>query len=237
MIIKCLNLKDMDTDRYQLFLSVVSEMRRRNAGKYYRKEDAYRCVCAEVLLQACIFETTGKLENFDLTLNSFGKPYVLGMRHFFFNLSHAGEWVVIAYGGRELGIDVEKVRDNMDGIVDSCYGKKEKEYVSFGDFETRNERATEIWTMKESYVKYKGIGLSLEFSSFDVKEDEFLSTEGEQKSKFFIKTWKLAADYYVSVCCEEKIIRIDKLSIDDMSDFVLKQQNNVALKKRKHIIH
>ena len=224
MIIKCLNIRNMDEDKYRILWNAVPEEKKRSAEKFYHKEDAYRSICAEILIRFCIHETTGTLSFFDMKRNAYGKPYISGIEDFCFNLSHAGEWVVIAYGRKEVGIDVEMMRTDMTGIVNSCYGKSEKAYIFSAEGREKDERAIEIWTMKESYVKYRGMGLSLEFDSFDVKEME------KNGIPCFFRTWRLPGGYYMTVCGEETDIRIEQASPEDLIRFAgLKDDKELIL--------
>ena len=45
-----------------------------------------------------------------LEKNENGKPTVQGHPAFYFNLSHAGDYVVLAHGDVPLGVDIEQIR-------------------------------------------------------------------------------------------------------------------------------
>ena len=60
MIINCLNISELSIDSYQLFRNEVSRERRRKADRFRFMIDAYRSVCAELLLQYSLFEATNQ---------------------------------------------------------------------------------------------------------------------------------------------------------------------------------
>lgn len=86
-----------------------------------------------------------------------------------FNMSHSGDYVVIAVSQSPVGVDIEYKSKNHLSVAKRCF--HEKEYQSILSHETEKEQAKrflEIWTMKEAYVKCSGQGMSVPFNSFDV---------------------------------------------------------------------
>jgi phosphopantetheinyl transferase len=64
---------------------------------------------------------------FVLTRGSHGKPYIAGpgaVRHLRFNLAHSGAMAVVAVSdGREVGVEIERVRPDIDiaGLARLCF--------------------------------------------------------------------------------------------------------------------
>jgi 4'-phosphopantetheinyl transferase len=100
----------------------------------------------------------------------FGKPFVRGtaMR---FNLSHSNGWAVYGFAvGREVGIDIEKVRPEFAGmdIAERYFSKTEQMELRQVAPESQPEAFFLCWTRKEAYVKAHGEGLQIPLNSFDV---------------------------------------------------------------------
>ncbi len=100
-----------------------------------------------------------------------GKPVLAGHAEPQFNLSHSGEWVLIAVArGRRVGVDVERERDDTDS------GEIARRYFSANEADTFNRLPPEAqpeaffrcWTRKEAYIKARGDGLSFPLDQFDV---------------------------------------------------------------------
>lgn len=216
-----MNLQGINSEIYQQFRNEVSEKRRKKSDKFYFIEDSYRSICAELLLQFCLYEVSGNYMPIELSYNDFGKPYMKN-RVFLYNISHSGDWVVLAYGEREVGIDVEKVKDRMDEIAEMCFTEQEKEYVYAVENRERNERITEIWTLKESYLKYKGTGLTTELQHFSVNKTDgtVINQMGKVEKKLIFKTWGLEDEYYLSICAEKEEISVCKIDIEELNIFV-----------------
>jgi 4'-phosphopantetheinyl transferase len=89
-----------------------------------------------------------------------------------FNLTHSHGLALLAVTrGREVGVDVERVRDmERDGELLAERFFSESETASLRSLPARHrlEAFFHCWTRKEAYIKAKGQGLSLPLEQFDV---------------------------------------------------------------------
>lgn len=88
-----------------------------------------------------------------------------------FNLSHSHGLAMIAFClGREVGVDLEKIRPEvaLEGIEDIFFSPKEKEELASLPSTLRPEAFFLGWTRKEAYVKAHGEGLQASLQDFDV---------------------------------------------------------------------
>jgi 4'-phosphopantetheinyl transferase len=98
-----------------------------------------------------------------------------------FNVSHSGEWVVLAFGrGRQLGVDVEKIQCEMDVLSIASRYFTPDEAESIGAADDVHALFFHYWARKEAYVKALGSGLFRELSSFSVPQED-----GEKNGWFF----------------------------------------------------
>ncbi len=119
-----------------------------------------------------------------------GKPFLSG-GSYFFNISHTGGCIFIAFSDSEIGIDAEIRRVYDRKIASKCFSSAE---LSLLDNASDKDGAfTRIWTRKEAYVKYTGQGIDLslfrDIDSFDrrirtvsVKDRYTLSVFSEKES-------------------------------------------------------
>lgn len=134
---------------------------------------------AGLMLQEAVESELGlKPENIRIIRGKNGKPYIEGYEDFCFNLSHSGDYVALVYGDRQLGIDMEQlkqknIRERDIKVAKRCFTETECAYVTGGD----EESFFEIWTMKESYLKYTGQGISVPLNSFEVNPGEMAAYE------------------------------------------------------------
>ncbi len=86
-----------------------------------------------------------------------------------FNISHSGELVMLGVtSGRTLGIDTESTARrpaNIDGL-DRYFAPEESAALLALPAQARPRRFFELWTLKESYIKARGLGLAIALDAF-----------------------------------------------------------------------
>jgi len=106
--------------------------------------------------------------------NSYGKPAMAGESGrdaIHFNVSHSNGSALYAFTrGREVGVDLEHVRDDLevDLIATQFFSPREIAALRALPAEQRKYGFFNCWTRKEAYIKAKGEGLSLPLEQFDV---------------------------------------------------------------------
>ena len=79
-----------------------------------------------------------------------------------FNLSHSGELAVIAIASRELGVDVECIKDSFgfEEIAEHFFTAREVAALRALPSPLQRRVFYQCWTCKEAFLKAKGTGLS-----------------------------------------------------------------------------
>jgi 4'-phosphopantetheinyl transferase len=109
--------------------------------------------------------------------NEYGRPEISEPaegRSLRFNLSHTKGLVVCLVGsGREVGVDVEdRTRDgNLLDIADRFFSPFEVRALRALPPEEQMDRFFFYWTLKESYIKARGMGLAISLSAFSFDLD------------------------------------------------------------------
>src|SRR6266540_2781066 len=110
----------------------------------------------------------------ELQFNSFGKPSLAGalaaggLR---FNVSHSHGLALFAFArGRELGVDIERIRPDFATaeIAKRFFSAAESARLCSLTPEQRSRAFFECWTRKEAYIKARGDGLSRRLDTFEV---------------------------------------------------------------------
>jgi len=139
-----------------------------------------------------------------------------------FNISHSGAWVVVAFADKEVGIDVEKIRQIKYNIAERFFSKDEYSELVKKEGKAKLHFFFDLWTLKESYLKLLGKGLTKSLSSFSIikSNSEFRLKEDKTKiSSVFFKQYFLDNDYKLSVCSLSQDFD-DKLKILSVSDIL-----------------
>ena len=110
------------------------------------------------------------LKQIEFSTNAYGKPFLVNCPEIHFNLSHAGNYIACATHSYPVGIDVEVIEGIDLMIAERFFAKDEIKYIFTDSKDSLEQRFFEIWTKKESYIKWDGTGLSKLLSSFSVFE-------------------------------------------------------------------
>jgi len=179
-------------------LSHFPKERRKKTLRYRQEKDRKQSLGAGALLRYIL--QSRKIEETETIYGEHGKPEMPGI---YFNISHSGDYVVCAVGDGIVGCDIEKIGQFRGSVVKRFFTEKETSYINAFSGERKNEEFYRLWTMKESYVKMTGEGLTL-----DSKRIEFSLGENVQvyrdgvKVSCTIKEYLLSG-YKLTVCSED----------------------------------
>ena len=121
------------------------------------EENRYRLMSAGMLIKD-VCDKMG-IENPTVMHDEHGKPYIEGHPECYFNLSHSGKLVVMAYGDKPVGIDIQETRN-----VTESFGKRILNESEYDAYEMTDPKTMcFVWTIKEAYSKLIGLGLSYDF--------------------------------------------------------------------------
>ena len=156
-------LPDADFDR---LIRHSQEEYRQRAEKMPRPA-AENLLLGEALARRMICERIGETpENLEFGRSTHGKPFLRGRDDVHFNISHSGDFIACALSPAPIGIDVQTLVPANLKVAKRFFTEDEYNYIVEEDSSARFCR---VWTMKESYVKYLGSGISaMPLRSFDV---------------------------------------------------------------------
>jgi 4'-phosphopantetheinyl transferase len=146
---------------------------------------------------------------------SHGKPYICGpseVTNLHFNLTNAKGLVACAISGTqgEVGVDVESLGRvlNTATLADSVLSRSE--WTEFRAVPKAQQRAQFLrhWTLKESYAKARGIGLTLPFNRVSFRLDPEIQLSLGLELEDEAERWRFAqvstSSHVLAVCAEAK---------------------------------
>jgi len=162
-------------DLLQRCEELLSDDERVRWRRFVREIDAHHYLIAHAMLRTALsqyVDTAPGAWRFECT--EFGRPYVaepkIG-RDLQFNLSHAQGLVACAVAWRRpVGIDAENL-DRTGVCVElaaNYFSAQEIAALRSLPSAARPERFLEYWTLKEAYLKARGVGLSLPLDCFSI---------------------------------------------------------------------
>lgn len=147
-----------------------------------------------------------------ITRGEHGKPFPADAPvPAFFNLSHSGDLLVCALSDGEVGVDVERKGRLRMEVARRFFHPAEVLHLERMDGEGRKERFFRYWSVKESYLKYTGSGLSGGLSGFEVRfgGDGIVLLRGHARIPVYVRECPVDPGYACFVCSgREEVPRI-----------------------------
>jgi len=164
-----------DALAYDRRWELLSPGERARAGRLVFPADRHRFVLAHAALRVILSRYIGTVPTLlAFVTNAYGRPELstpTGEPPIRFNLSHTHGLVAVAVcRGYDIGVDVESSAGKSSvGLFDlASRFFSPSEIASLHDLpnEQRGERVLQVWTLKEAYVKARGLGLSIPLNAF-----------------------------------------------------------------------
>lgn len=203
--------------------STLSLEEKARAGRFHFVNDKNRFVVARGLLRALL---GGYLQqapaSVEFSYGQHGKPALSGgngSSGLCLNVSHSSGLAVYAIAkGRNLGIDVERIRPDSagDDIAQRYFSAREVSDLRTLPPEARVEGFFNCWTRKEAYLKATGMGLQIPLDSFAVsllpgQAAQFL---GGVDSRWHLAAHQPAEGYVAAVVYDGAACSLKYLSVD-----------------------
>ena len=196
-------------DQLDALHAVLSAGEQQKAARFYRNADRQSSIAARGALRILLSGYTGKTAGeIEFSYSENGKPYVVGLA-MDFNVSHSGDWVVLAFGrDRNIGVDVEKIKRNMDvDAIASRYFAPE-EIALIKNAEDRHALFFQLWARKEAYVKACGSALFRELGSFSVPIGNGELPDLGEKDGWVFHRLEAGSKYAAAVVTDKKPARV-----------------------------
>jgi 4'-phosphopantetheinyl transferase len=188
--------------RVEQLQQILSDDERLRAERFHFDRDRRRFIVSQGTLRLIIGDYIDKEPSrLQFYSGHRGKPYLmhsLGNVPLQFNLAHSKEIALYAFtGNREIGIDVEYIRDMPDAqqIALTNFSSSENKILQGLPEYQKQEAFFSCWVRKEAYIKAIGNGLYHALDRFDVslapgEPARLLSIDGsaEQASCWFMKS-------------------------------------------------
>ncbi|MCK4258316.1 MAG: 4'-phosphopantetheinyl transferase superfamily protein [Halanaerobiales bacterium] len=185
------------------FLPFIPAVKRERVKAFRYWQDAQRTILGYSLLTFALNQLTGlPRDEMEFTFDYYGKPHIKNCPYHF-NLSHAGDWIACAISSDIVGVDVEKIQNIDLSIAEHFFAEPEAHDLFLLPEEKRKEYFFKLWTLKESYIKAEGKGVSIPLDSFwfHVSEDEEIQFDTHAKTKDWnFKLFDFNPGYKLAIC-------------------------------------
>lgn len=156
-----------------LFRTLAPDEKERAARFYFQKDRDHFIVARGTLRAILGHRLKVRPDELCFGYSSYGKPFLVSDNcgDLRFNLSHSHGLALFAVAfGRELGIDVERMRAEVikEQIAERFFSCSEVAALRALPASRQVEAFFNCWTRKEAYIKARGEGLSLPLDKFEV---------------------------------------------------------------------
>ncbi len=160
------DISSIDETTYKKILLSLPQKRIEKILHLKYKHDRYRSLLAGKLVHDHLKEYEHLI-----TVNEFGKPYIKG-NPIYFSLSHSGEKVMLVISNKEIGCDIEYIKDKDLDIAKRFFN--ENEYQEIISSDNPKELFFKYWTLKEAALKCRGTGLTDSLTSIHIKNGKLV---------------------------------------------------------------
>ncbi len=130
-----------------------------------------------------------------------GKPFFPEFPDICFNISHSEQYACVALAKEEVGVDIERTRTCKPEIVARFFHESEtKDILAIPPGESRNIYFTQLWALKESYVKFLGTGIANVFNTFHVRIKDGIIRTSQNMPNAYFKIYEQLNGYQISIC-------------------------------------
>ncbi|WP_407431117.1 4'-phosphopantetheinyl transferase family protein [Methanobrevibacter sp.] len=204
------NIEDLDLDKgYKL----VSDKRKEKIDFYRFKKDK-KLSCGVYLLLQKLLKAEG-ITKPEFKIGKYDKAYISNYENIYFNLSHSGKIVCCAISDKEIGVDVEYIDSEIDlNIAKNYFFNSEYENIMKSD--KPYDEFFKYWVLKESYMKYTGLGFNLDLNSFEILIGDEISLKNDKNNlKFNLFD---IGEYKIASAGHYKTNDIKKYTVNELTD-------------------
>ncbi|MBQ7678899.1 MAG: 4'-phosphopantetheinyl transferase superfamily protein [Butyrivibrio sp.] len=135
------------------------------ADRYKRAPVRHLSLAAGLALAAALSAEGIRSAHFSLATGPCGKPFLPDYPHIHFSLSHSGHYGLCALGREEIGADIQRLHHCDLPLAERFFHPAETAALRQNP---TDRYFTTLWTRKEAWLKWRGVGLTEEMSSFSV---------------------------------------------------------------------
>jgi 4'-phosphopantetheinyl transferase len=179
--------------------------------------------------------------------NAYGRPEIANPQagDLAFNISHTHSLIVLGVTrGRALGVDVENfgAREVSLDIADRYFAPEEVAALAAVPPERQQYSFFEYWTFKESYIKARGMGLSLPLDKFAFHYGDERAVGiaidpelADDAARWQFWQFRPAANYLLAICAERLGAQSPHITVRDTVPMLREQPLSLDLLRGSHL--
>ena len=199
------------------YMRLLTEEERAQQKRFYFEKDRHRHLVTRALVRTVLSKYAPvAAPDWMFSKNQYGRPEIANndavARTISFNITHTHGLIILAVTREQaIGVDTENIRVRQPAIeiADRFFSAEEVTELHTIPAHGQHERFFHYWTLKESYIKARGMGLSIPLDRFGfhfphaaqvgIKIDPQLNDDAARW-----RFWQLqpSADFLAALCVE-----------------------------------
>jgi 4'-phosphopantetheinyl transferase len=199
------------------YRQLLNSEERQQEPRFYFARDRRRYLLTRALVRTVLSRYAPvSPQDWIFSNNAYGRPQIANAEamdlNLSFNISHTHSLIVLGIAnGRALGVDVENIaaRKAPIAVADHYFAPAEVSALAATPSEQQQYRFFEYWTFKESYIKARGMGLSLPLDKFGFHFPhraavaiEIHPELADEPARWQFWQFQPAPEYLVAICAE-----------------------------------
>lgn len=199
------------------YRELLDAAERKQELRFYFARDQRRYLVTRALVRTVLSKYASvQPQEWVFAANAYGRPHVANGQapdaYLSFNISHTHSLIVLGVTKlRALGVDVENFRERpaLIDVADRFFAPREVAALAKVAPQQQDYRFFEYWTFKESYIKARGMGLSLPLDkfSFHCPDDRAVEIAIDPELNDDPRRWQFwqfrpRPEYLVAICAE-----------------------------------
>jgi 4'-phosphopantetheinyl transferase len=209
-----------DPNLHADYRALLTEEERGKEFRFYFPDDQRRYLVTRAMVRTVLSKYLDVAPtDWRFATNSYGRPEIANLTRaecgLCFNISHTRGLIALAVTKhRELGVDVENVRTREVSIeiADRFFARAEVAELATIPAERQQDRFFEYWTFKESYIKARGMGLSIPLGQFSFHYPHERAVQlaiepelGDDATRWSFWQYRPTSEYLLAVCAERRV--------------------------------
>ena len=156
------------------YRNLLNTQEQQKEKRFYFQKDQHRYLLTRALVRTVLSQYVPVAPtDWVFSRNQYGKPAIdaqHGLEHLSFNLSHSQRLIALAITRHSaLGIDTEntQARKTPLNLINDYFSPAEMATMNATHPEQKSHRFFQHWTLKEAYVKARGMGLTIPLQHVD----------------------------------------------------------------------
>jgi len=217
------------------YRELLNATEREEKSRFHVARDRHRYLVTRAMVRTVLSRYASvDPKDWLFSISPYGRPYVVNAEAtdscLSFSVSHTQGLIVLGVArGRSLGVDVENfaMRDISVDIANHYFAPCEVAALHEMSRHERQYRFFEYWTLKESYIKARSLGISIPLDKFSFHFADKHSLDlaiapelGDNPSRWQLWQFQPTSEHLLAVCAEKLDIQSPRLLVRETTPIV-----------------